>query len=224
MKTFKQYLITETAEDYKQGQLQYWAEQIVRDCKPAIDAAGGVIEYHVYRGIKSSEPFMKKDVRKNRRPLDTPEFVHDIMDQWFYDNYGIRFRSNSMFVWGRPTKVDAKHYGNTYMVFPIGQFNFIWSQRIQDIGVDIVDHYIEAQHELESEGRTTDQWTLKRILEDFLDKADFSNQNFDQAVKKGNEILINTDKYYALSLEHFAEKYVHRALADAYQKVHGVSP
>jgi hypothetical protein len=51
----------------------------------------------LYSGRNSSKTIIKRDVRQDRIPLDTPEETHDIIDNEFYDEFGFRPRSSSLF-------------------------------------------------------------------------------------------------------------------------------
>lgn len=85
----------------------------------------------LYSGRKGiTDIVTKKKIRKNRRPLDTPEILHDLLDRKFLMEFGVKARSESLFA-----KADKQvgFYGRPYYVFPIGNYNLIWSDKIDDL-------------------------------------------------------------------------------------------
>ena len=67
--------------------------------------------------------YIHKRVRQNRKPTDTSIEVHNLFDDYFEDKFGVRFRSNSMFT--TPSIEDADSYGEPYIIFPVGKYNYL---------------------------------------------------------------------------------------------------
>lgn len=93
-------------------------------------------------------PFIK-DVRKDRKPKDTHEGVSRIIDDMFYDKFGFRPRSQGLFCFGMSSKNpfldDIIDFGQSYVIFPIGNFKFIWSPQIDDFYVYMIKHSISKK-------------------------------------------------------------------------------
>ena len=186
---------------------KYWLDDmdevvdiLKKNCKQYInDVKNHYNGNFLLSGRKGEVFFDKRRVRKDRKPKDTPLEIHEAMDDWFKDEFGIRFRSNSFFA-GFIRKIVA-WYGETYMVFPIGKYLAISSPNIKDIYMTIEDYM----------GKTTEVLDLKddwNILDDasketaidgiehILDKADYKD------VRKGynekNEVMVHCDEYYVL--------------------------
>lgn len=138
MTTFKQFL-TEIAFDEAQQQLEEVAELIKRDCQPWLKEAGKNL---FYRGLDSkssggylkplfdTDLFLKGSVRNDRSPKDSPNWLHDALNDYFISKVGVPLRSASLFIaadYGL-----ASNYGKTYMIFPIGNFNYAWSKLTAD--------------------------------------------------------------------------------------------
>lgn len=71
-------------------------------------------------------------VRLDRKPVDTPPDIHKILDDTFDKKFGFRARSNAIFVTG--DYYNAEDYGDkVYMIYPIGNFKFVWSNSIVDL-------------------------------------------------------------------------------------------
>lgn len=152
---------------------------IKRDCKPFLDQLGGNL---MYRGSRSQNHgptrlFSKRGVRTNRRPTNTDPHVHDQMNDWFEKKFKIKARSETVFTTGR--FADAKGYGTVYCIFPIGDFKFIWSPKIDDLFVRL-----RAEHEADIPG--------------FLDAADYQDDDLAQALRGDREIMVACKEYYLL--------------------------
>jgi hypothetical protein len=80
---------------------------------------------------------MIRKVRSDRRPKDMPEYIHEIFDELFYDRFGFNARSNAIFCTGNVKQ--AKHYGNVYMIFPVGKYKLVYSNNIPDLYTEIDD-------------------------------------------------------------------------------------
>ena len=61
-----------------------------RDCKKYIDFIKKYKPtYFVYRGVKkSNDDYTTKITRTNRKPLDTPPDIHNILDELFFEKFG----------------------------------------------------------------------------------------------------------------------------------------
>lgn len=81
--------------------------------------------------VYPNKSIMIKKTRKNRRPKDTPAVEHWFIDNYFFEKYGHRFRSNAIFSTGRYS--DAKSYGNVFILLPIGKYEVLWHRHIPDL-------------------------------------------------------------------------------------------
>jgi hypothetical protein len=76
---------------------------------------------------------------KNREPKDTPVDVHNMLDDIFMDKWKWRARSDSVvFCYG--SKSQVKSYGSPNLVFPIGNFSFLWHPTIDDLYMYLKEH------------------------------------------------------------------------------------
>lgn len=86
----------------------------------------------LYRGTaKPVTKTMILPVRKDRKPSDTPEYLHYILDGYFYQRFGIKARSQTVFC--TQSLMMAKRYGGAVSVIPKGKATFIYSRKIQDL-------------------------------------------------------------------------------------------
>lgn len=87
---------------------------------------------YLTRGIKGgNKDVMIKSVRKDRNPTDSKIEWHNALNDKFYEKFGIRARSASLFCARM-----SRGYGNAdsnYIIFPIGGFYIIYSKQYPDL-------------------------------------------------------------------------------------------
>ncbi len=153
----------------------------------------------LYSGRKRLNTWFEGKIRKNRKPLDMPEELHELTNNHFEKKFGVSLRSECLFAY--ELLGYTSHYGNPYIILPIGNFDIYWHPQI-------IDFFGELDDKLSNEFDGLQLMSLNMrdidytILE-FLDKeikiiVDKYVKN-KPPVKKGIEIMIHGDKYYALS-------------------------
>jgi hypothetical protein len=139
MISFKQFILENTNVDDED--LMYIANLIKRDCQLFLNESGGKVVYrgiHVNRSNGYLKPVNEKlddimyigTIRTDRIPLDSPKWLHDTLNEKFKSDIGEPLRSTSLFVIGDIRQTEK--YGNAYMIFPIGNFNYAWSDQTAD--------------------------------------------------------------------------------------------
>ncbi|MFW6046463.1 MAG: hypothetical protein ACOCP4_01585 [Candidatus Woesearchaeota archaeon] len=73
--------------------------------------------------ILKNDTYEINKTRKNRKPRDTSEEIHEFFDEEFYKRYGIRGRSGCVFITG--SRERASNFGLLFMVVPVGKFDFL---------------------------------------------------------------------------------------------------
>lgn len=205
MKTFKQFLYE------KQRSL---VEELSK-CQPFLNATGSSL----YRGVElSTEAMYYTDEidgvpikwyisksNKNRLPTDTPHYIHNAADRYFQNAFGWKARSAGVFATGAIG--NAHQYGAAHLMFPIGNFKFIWSPNVEDLyhhyrGIVVAFERLERQ-----EGISFGEDDILRTFEDKLHEAKYQDDNLPAAIKSRNEIMIDCDEYILVSLgvDHRAE-------------------
>ena len=172
---FKKYLNEQKAEEIY--------EIIKKDCKPYLNLLKSInFNNYLYSGRRIPEyVFTKKKIRKGRKPKDTPQEIHEWLDNWFYKKFGIKARSNTLFC--TSDFGFASNYGIVHYVFPIGKFEMIWSYKHKDI-------YNRAYMDR----------GLERYIEYFEDNfADtYIKGNERKALGTGHEIMLSCKEYYLM--------------------------
>lgn len=90
----------------------------------------------LWRGTNDRvKTFKKIKPRKDRIPKDTPEEIHELLDELFKKYHGWKARSEGVFV--TSNKSDAYAYGDAYLFFPFNGYKFLWNSSISDLWSDI---------------------------------------------------------------------------------------
>ncbi|WP_198120343.1 hypothetical protein [Massilia rhizosphaerae] len=139
-----------------------------------------------YRGISSQtsiEHPSVRNVRKDRIPRNMPQEIHDRADAWFNEKFGVRYRSQALFV--TSSMFIATNYAttpeNVVRVIPIGPYRYCWSKKCSDL------LFFKA-----SENKIT--------IEGYLNDSDYIETDLADAFSSGNEVMLYCEQYVAIPL------------------------
>lgn len=189
-------------------------ENLVKDCTPFLRDWEKNDFLDLFSGRQLNVNIGKKSVRKNRTPKDTPEFIHNALDDEFKNKFGVKARSNSIFA--TFSVENAYDYGNAYHIFPVGRkYAFIYSQEIDDL-YTWIDMHIQMEIE---------KIFLKRILGGIKSFSTFFYKRKKDVIyydtlwqefttKKPED---NTERYKKLTKDHF-ESIVKKVAKEAVSK------
>ena len=197
---FQNYLI----EGTKIKEWDYNPDEMVtlikKNCKPFLRASKRFIFRGIYSDEVKSDGYQERTSRKDRNPRNTQIHVHAAWDQYFFEKFGWKPRSEGVFATGSYETADD--YGNGAIFFPIGRFEYIFSKKV----VDIYDYHGEISGTLESffvndDGdEDSNYWTKGDDLPDAfierMDSLDFQNTNLDSS--KTNEVVFKCDRYFSI--------------------------
>jgi hypothetical protein len=130
--------------------------------------------------------------RKDRKPSDTPLWVHKLLDQAFNKKFGVKARSSGVFC----RKVVIQEFtfpisGEAYAIFPVGDYKYLWAPDINDL-------YLEWTKNIEDvENKENIKIRTKSWAEDIVKQ--YTDKDLDKAYSE--EIMLLCDKYYAISGE-----------------------
>ncbi len=130
----------------------------------------------IYKGLTEIGPVM------GRRPRNNSENAHRIADAWFFENFGVHFRSQSLFCTG--SKSVAGNFGNVYPAIPFDGFRFCWSPKIRDLYSEVSLNFIDP----------SDTISLIGLLE----AGDYTDQKFHMAIQSGCEIMVAASGFYVI--------------------------
>jgi hypothetical protein len=198
--------------------------QIKRDCKPFLSKADKAL----WRGINGkssslrelSDGIYRGTARTDRMPRDSNTQIHKIVDDALEKHFGIRGRSQSLFVTTNPNVADS--YGKLHLIFPIGQFKILWSPYIYDVFSVLQDNFSSMladepvfkffKKELKAMGKDVgdldymefeeQEALIKKILDEQGDKIFSTNFKKSQGPGAHNsELMLVVPEYYAISKE-----------------------
>ena len=177
----EKYIISESREPLKERFVEI-INEINKKCKSFLNE--WLSEYNGrnlkiwYSGRDHKDSYYEGTIRTNRNPTSTSGKVHTEVDEYFFDEFGTRFRSNAIFVTG--DRNEASFYGKVNLIFPIGKYSFLWSTEVTDMFLysDILDQDISKR-------------------KDDLLKT-YNTDGMKDAITSGNEIMLSGKKYIAL--------------------------
>ena len=166
-------------------------ELIKENCKPFLEQIDyDVSKYKMFRGYKGSvaSAISSKIRLDDRKPSDMRQHKHQLINSYFESKFGEPFR-NAMFVSGY--EAHATKYGTPFLVFPTGDFTFVWSPRVKDL--------YEASFQLSGD-------VSKRELYQWMDKKIYTNTDLKGGIKQRNEIMIRGAGYYGINIGYYWRK------------------
>lgn len=177
-------------------------DKMSSDCWPFIRdlLSIGSVGSLLWSGRMKREQLFVGTVRKNRVPKDTPKEWHEELDRLFYEKFGIRARSNTLFC--SPVQSFAESFGISYMIFPMGRYEIIWSPQVTDLYSDVIKPLMSDLNEPAG----------AEELEDVVDR--YTKGNLKSALKSESEIMLSCDEYYGI---HYSYKpLIYQWLKDNY--------
>lgn len=197
-------------------------EKILRSCKPYLDLVA-----RVYKDSGLLRPFLhgsenikmeltKFTFKPRSKPMNSPLRDFEIANKWFQDNFGIKARSETLFV--TTTISVANMYGEPHLVFPIGKFGTIHSDEAKDLYLkltpssiieqDFKEEYQEYVKEHGKNPKITYEFVDKayelyperyeKAVMDILDGFDYKKNDYRNALLSGSEIMLKTKKFYVI--------------------------
>jgi len=125
----------------------------------------------------------------NRTPKNTSIEMHNKINKIFTKQFQYPFR-NGTFVVG--AYISARMYGPVSTIIPIGDFHYLWSNKV----CDLYSEY--ATLELTKAGNAEEITAI--FLDGFSNnKYEYQTSNLKQAIKSGNEIMLYCDKVFVVS-------------------------
>ncbi len=194
-----EFLIEDIAPD-----LEQFMQKIKQDCQPFLSQVDEPLTNDaLYRGLgKSTQAFVHKTARlDNRIPSDMPENIHDGLNRFFTKEYGAPFR-NGIFATGDRQFATAysKGPGRAYIIFPIGDFKFLWSPQVRDLYNEI--EFWRHDRGIPGKGREPmDDYHLLALFKHLKGK-NYKTTAINAAIGSSAEVMIYCKEYYALHIQH----------------------
>lgn len=167
-----------------------------KDCSKFLRERGKPTNF-LYRGTtRPVKDIVKIIPRKDRKPLDTPQELSDLMDKLFMPKFGWRPRSSGVFAIG--DKDAAEEYGEVSLFFPIGDYKYIWSPKITDFYFSLLmSGFTEREGgkrvSVYDPGNKIHVEKIKKMVNSYI------NSKLSSAVESGNEIMFMCKSYYLVN-------------------------
>jgi len=191
---------------------------LFEECKPFLQQINYDLKnFPLFRGFQQSfqNDLTLAKVRKDRKPLGSPQAYHDNANEYFQQKFGVKVRSEALFTTGEIGQADE--FGNVMCVLPKGDFTFYWSPIIPDFTFAL-DNKFEDDNEYYSQYKSDSptasnaplyrQWSNKWASEKkeyfmhLLDTFKYTDENLKAAIRSGHEIAIVCDQVYIFDREH----------------------
>jgi hypothetical protein len=146
----------------------------------------------MFRGVGSAtfdQRFVRKKVRQDRKPKDAIPERSEYLDKILDFKFGWKPRSEGLFV--TSSFQIAQEYGMMFLVFPVGNFKYVWNKGYKDFLPVIGSRYSNTAVKVSFE-----EWR-KEIPQEQIDK--FTDKDIVSALRKEHEIMIKTPEYYGVS-------------------------
>jgi len=180
-----------------------WLIQISQQCQPFIREVGWDKCFELYRGVPGvgNREFIEKRVRlDSRTPKSMDPYLFDEINRYFTEIYGQPFR-NAMLTTG--DKFHTRLFGETFMVFPKGDFKFLWNENVDDFNFalsnfstdDNVRNRVEGSVWSSDNRDMINQW----FLEEFVKETDWHTIDMGAAIAANAEIMIRCKDYWGIN-------------------------
>jgi hypothetical protein len=191
----------DTDNDDSKQKFEEIRKKIEKDCSKFIKEMKETWTNLIFRGVSESDDkdIILKKVIKDRYPRDINIQIQDMFDFYAEKYFGKKIRSSGVFT----TKVigDTSEYGNAFIFFPKGDYEYYWNPNVSDLFSDLeylpmAKYYIErGEHH------------LKEIFPDDFDilmdsdptkeeENDWYNEKSEEAIDKFEDFMKNIVKNY----------------------------
>lgn len=230
-KTFKAFLLTEnTGKPTPIETPEEFIEKVKIDCSEFLK-----IKSSLYRGASGISDYMTYDtIRTDRVPMSTSKYQQEVLDDYFEENFGYKYRSGSLFTFS--SSEYASHYagfadqvGKTYQIFPTNGYKLFGSIKVDDLfsiistyndknTLSFVTPFVDTILNIEDTKTYVKLARNKRRnvneqmqLNNFNEKMLKSLKYFESKNPKDyedNEIMVRAKGYYAYELYSPVSKYI----------------
>lgn len=190
---------------------------IRQNCQPYLTQNRGAINgFPLYRGVKKTNEasVIRREVRLgNRKPKDMPLELHQFINGYFKKHYGAPFR-NAMFV--TSSVGNASEYGDVYVIFPAGEFQYLWSADYEDLysitsefGFEHIPPNMEDPIEWKKVAK-------EALVDEVL--STYQTDGLEKAIDSSHEIMIRCPYYYGIHSDVMYNKPLREEIMDGLYK------
>jgi hypothetical protein len=207
----KQYInvvnlhVTDEYTEELKPELREALMRVKKDCGAFLKESNGQMIYSGRGKGNKAISLMDFKHHTDRRPTNTALGVHYLFDILFQQKFGVKFRSNALFVTGDLTF--AAGYGTPYAVFPKGDYKYSWSEEVRDLfeqtEMDIPDlpfledfwgymgHNPNPTRKMVVDAVKNMDKMDKIQLFDYLDYLEYTDSDLVSGIQSENEIMVH---------------------------------
>lgn len=180
-------------------------ETVKSDCAPYLKEINYALSDHMlYRGVvDTTRKYIAKTVRlEDRKPKDIELELHNRINEYFNEKFGAPFRNSIHVTSHEPQAYEyasgGDESGSVYIIFPVGNFDFLWSPKISDMLDAAMGHDLQRYGNYGNTER--DVTKLKKYWERFKNEALATYQTTDliAAINSEHEVMIRCKEYYGI--------------------------
>lgn len=154
---------------------------------------------------RALEPVMKSAPRPKRKPRDTPNSIHLLIDGWLNEHGFTALRSNSTF-----TSTDDKitrAYGHQYLIFPSNGFAYTWFEKTDDL-YGFINEFIESKGLQSFDFADTDyqlrkaRQAVRDNINEIMEQAGARNDGLELALQSGHEVMIANCEWWGIDSDY----------------------
>lgn len=167
------------------------ADVIKEHCQPFLK----MTDQPLYRGVSIplTSTFIRakvETVRKDRKPRDSSLFSHKLADDWFFQQFKLRPRSQGLFC--TASAKGAANYGKLAYVFPVGNFRYMWATSpISEPVHDSLMYMNDIKHAMRVSNEEDAEYVTHEILEQYTFNV---NKGLEDAQDSNAEIILFCDE------------------------------
>lgn len=153
-----------------------------------------------YGDFSYSNDFIKNR-RNGRLPKDTHLLLHKFLDVQFQKVFGWKARSDGVFAFGDFGQ--ATTFGKPYPMFPIGDFNYLWSKKIIDLTDHLANYFNIVVTKYDGDKKKIQELITDHEKELISFVHMYTNKHFQDYLDTyfDHEIMIDCDKYFLTTPE-----------------------
>lgn len=122
-----------------------WVGKLIKEnCKQWLKESEGKLCWRGYSKASGKQGWSERHTREDRYPKDTPQDVHDALNNEFEASFGWPAR-NGIFCSGDPAFAEA--YGQLISIWPTDGYEYVWSSSIRDLFTTLDDTHSEPDDE-----------------------------------------------------------------------------
>lgn len=185
-------------EEYSQSHIddaKYFVNNYMNEIQPWLHNINHDLDNVVYRGLEKKITGVERVTNPvvDRKPVDSPPFLHSNFNDIIRENNLVANRSNSIFTTG--SRKMSLRYGNPYVILPIGNFHFTWSTDFKDwFRISI----LRARPRL-----------MNAKLDELSESLAGDDESLIEAIRSGHEIMLHCPNGYFIIPESVYEVIVH---------------